>query len=166
MIQPLRHSTCGTASESTAVQEEMDGRVFSNFNDPGLEYRMKSVGSILSRNTFNDPYGTMCRPFPDCSPMTQSYLLMMKLAVIEDISIFAGTFLGVWIFAAEKDGAAVMTDLIVAFAAASYMIYCAMDTLARNFRSLVDMPLPETDQRLIIHALTETSTPSSAEAPA
>jgi divalent metal cation (Fe/Co/Zn/Cd) transporter len=96
----------------------------------------------------------MCRHFPDRSPLTRSYLLMMKLAVIEDVSIFAGMFLGAWILAAGRGDAAVMTDLIIAFAAASYMIYCAIDTLVLNFRSLVDMPLPETDQCLIIQALT------------
>jgi cation diffusion facilitator family transporter len=180
-------------------------------------FNMKSIGIILSQNTFNYPYGTgklenfsgflyaaivvpgalfiiysafdrfmhpslteidfgivqallaitlardvwflrraarICRRFPDFSPMTGSYRLMMKLAMVEDISIFAGMFLGYWILAAGHGAAAVMADLIVAVIAASYMMYCAIDTLVRNFRSLVDMPLPEAEQLLIINALT------------
>lgn len=95
----------------------------------------------------------ICRRFPDRSPMTQSYFVNMKITVIYSAAIFAGLLLGFWMLSSGRTGAAIAVDLIIAVIVALYMIYSAIGLLTRNFRSLIDMPLPEADQYKILNAL-------------
>jgi cation diffusion facilitator family transporter len=95
----------------------------------------------------------ICRRHPYRSPMTQSYLVNMKLSVISSLGILAGLLFGSWMFSIGRIGMATAVDLIIAVAIAVYMCYCAIDLLVRNFRSLIDMPLPERDQYRILNAL-------------
>lgn len=85
--------------------------------------------------------------------MTQSYLVNMKLSVISSLGILAGLLFGSWMFSTGRIVIATTVDLIIAVAVAVYMCYCAIDLLVRNFRSLIDMPLPERDQYRILNAL-------------
>lgn len=95
----------------------------------------------------------ICRRHPYRSPMTQSYLVNMKLSVISSLGILAGLLFGSWMFSTGRIVIATTVDLIIAVAVAVYMCYCAIDLLVRNFRSLIDMPLPERDQYRILNAL-------------
>ncbi len=95
----------------------------------------------------------ICRHFPDHSPMTQSYFVNMKISVIYSLAIFAGLVFGFWIFSSGRTSAAMTVDLTIAIIVALYMIYSAIGLLVRNFRSLIDMPLPEADQLKILNAL-------------
>jgi divalent metal cation (Fe/Co/Zn/Cd) transporter len=49
--------------------------------------------------------------------------------------------------------AAVAVDLIIGLSVVLYMFYCAIGVLVKNFRSLIDLPLPEADQHKILKAL-------------
>lgn len=96
----------------------------------------------------------ICRRHPDHSPMTESYLVNMKITVVYSVAILAGLIFCSWMFSTGRTGIAVTVDLMIAVLVVVYMCYCAIGLLIRNFRSLVDMPLPETDQYQILNALT------------
>jgi cation diffusion facilitator family transporter len=94
------------------------------------------------------------RRYPDHSPMTESYFVNMKVTVTYSAAILAGLLFGSWMTSTGRPGIAVTVDLIIAVLVVAYMCYCAAGLLVRNFRSLIDMPLPETDQYKILNALT------------
>lgn len=96
----------------------------------------------------------ICRRYPDHSPMTESYLVNMKVTVTYTIAILAGLLFGSLMYSTGRSGIAIAVDLIIAVLVVAYMCYCAVGLLIRNFRSLIDMPLPETDQYKILNALT------------
>ena len=96
----------------------------------------------------------ICRRFPDHSPMTQSYLVSNKITMIYDLAVLAGVIFCFWMFSTGRSWIGNVVDLIIALAVVGYMCYCAIGLLVRNFRSLIDMPLPETDQLKILYALT------------
>lgn len=95
----------------------------------------------------------ICKRHPAYSPMTHSYLINMKISLIYCVALLAGLAAGFWLFSTGRAGIAVSVDLLIAVAVATYMAYCAMALLVRNFRSLIDLPLPESDQLKILHAL-------------
>lgn len=89
------------------------------------------------------------------SPMTQSYLINMKVTVVNSVAILAGLLFGSWMAARGQIEVAIGVDLLIAIIVSVYMFYCAIGLLVRNFQSLIDMPLPERDQYQIIHALVD-----------
>lgn len=95
----------------------------------------------------------LCMRYPDHSPMTQSYRVSLKLAVIHDCAILAGLMLGAWLFSSGYPVVANIIDLFIGLVVAIYICYNAVFLLIRNFRSLIDLPLPEADQFKILHAL-------------
>lgn len=97
----------------------------------------------------------LCRRYSDHSPMTHSYFVDLKLTLILNLSVFAGLLLGFWLFTEGHVQAAVTVDLILGLSVVLYMFYCAMGVLVKNFRSLIDLPLPEADQHKILKALAE-----------
>jgi cation diffusion facilitator family transporter len=95
----------------------------------------------------------LCRRYSDHSPITHAYHVDLRLTLILNLSVFAGLLLGFWLFSAGHVQAAVAIDLIIALSVALYMFYCAIGVLVKNFRSLIDLPLPEVDQCRILKAL-------------
>jgi len=95
----------------------------------------------------------ICKRHQNCSPMTQSYLVITKYNLISGVAILAGLLLGTWMLATGRPYGANIVDLLIAVMIASYLGYCAAGLLIRNFRSLLDLPLPETDQLAILNAL-------------
>jgi divalent metal cation (Fe/Co/Zn/Cd) transporter len=85
--------------------------------------------------------------------MMQSYFVNLKLSLMRSLSILAGLLLGLWLLSSGNMEAAVVIDLVIAVSCALYMFYCAVQLLVRNFRSLIDLPLPEEDQYKILNAL-------------
>jgi len=97
----------------------------------------------------------LCRRYPDYSPMTHSYYVNFRLSLIKNISIIACLFLALGFASAGYLRAAVMVDLFIGVAVAWYIFYCAVGVLIKNFRSLIDLPLPEADQHKILKAMVE-----------
>lgn len=95
----------------------------------------------------------LCTKHPNHSPMMQSYFVNLKLSLMRSLSILAGLLLGLWLLSSGNTEAAVVIDLVIAVSCALYMLYCAVRLLVRNFRSLIDLPLPEEDQYKILNAL-------------
>jgi divalent metal cation (Fe/Co/Zn/Cd) transporter len=92
--------------------------------------------------------------YPDRSPMTHSYYVDFKLTLTLQLSILTALLCGLWLFSTGHLRAAVTVDLIIGVSVALYMLYSAMGVLTRNFKSLIDLPLPEEDQFKILNALT------------
>ncbi len=95
----------------------------------------------------------LCSRYPDHSPMTHSYQVNLRLTLINYLSVLAGLLCGLWLFSSGYVQAAVSLDLIIGVSAALYMFYCAIGVLISNFKSLIDLPLPEVDQYKILKAL-------------
>jgi len=95
----------------------------------------------------------ICRKYPDHSPMTHSYYVNLKLSLVLDISIVCALIVGIYLSSSEHTGAAIALDTIVAVSVALYIMYYAFQVLKRNFKSLIDLPLPEADQHKILKAL-------------
>lgn len=95
----------------------------------------------------------LCRKYPDHSPMTHSYHVNLKLSLVIDISVISALIVGLWLSSTGYTGAAIRVDTIVAVCVALYIIRCAYDVLKGNFKSLIDLPLPEADQHKILKAL-------------
>ena len=97
----------------------------------------------------------LCRRYSDHSPMMHSYYVDLKLTLILDLSVCAGLLSGLWLFSEGHVQAAVWVDLIIGISVVLYMFYCAIGVLIKNFKSLIDLPLPEADQHKILKALVE-----------
>jgi cation diffusion facilitator family transporter len=95
----------------------------------------------------------LCHRYSDHSPMMHSYYVDLKLTLILNLSVFAGLLSGLWLFSSGHVQAAVAVDLIIGLSVVLYMFYCAISVLVKNFRSLIDLPLPEADQHKILKAL-------------
>ena len=93
------------------------------------------------------------RKYPDHSPMTHSYYVNHRLSLILNTSIICALLVGFWFSSFGYTGAAISVDTIVAVCVALYIAYCAYDVLKRNFKSLIDLPLPEADQQKILKAI-------------
>ena len=94
------------------------------------------------------------KKYPDRSPMTHSYYVDFKLTLTLQLSILTALLCGLWLFSTGHLRAAVTVDLIIGVSIALYMLYSAIGVLTRNFKSLIDLPLPEGDQFKILNALT------------
>ena len=95
----------------------------------------------------------LCGRYPDPSPMTHSYYVNLKLTLIRNLSIIVGLLFGLWLLSSGHFRAALAVDLIIGVAVALYMFYSAIGVLVRNFKSLIDLPLPEADQYRILNAM-------------
>ena len=97
----------------------------------------------------------LCRRYAEHSPMTHSYHVNFRIALIGNISINAVMLIGSGLAGIGYLWAAIMVDLIMSLSVAFYMFYCAVGVLIKNFTSLIDLPLPEADQHKILKAMVE-----------
>jgi cation diffusion facilitator family transporter len=95
----------------------------------------------------------LCKRYPNHSPMTQSYFVNHRLTLIRNLSIILGLLFGLGMLSSGHFRVALLVDLIIGISVAIYMLKCAVHLLTRNFRSLIDLPLPEADQYKILKTL-------------
>ena len=88
------------------------------------------------------------------SPMTTAYVVNMKVTAISDAMMLLGLLIGCVVSLTKNSGISIYFDVAIASIIALYMLYSAVQVLLANFKSLVDMPLPESDQLMIMQALT------------
>lgn len=88
------------------------------------------------------------------SPMTIAYVVNMKVTTISDAMMLLGLLIGYVVSLTKNSGIAIYFDVGIALFIGLYMLYSAVQVLLANFKSLVDMPLPEQDQLIILQALT------------
>ena len=92
--------------------------------------------------------------YPQSSPMTMSYLVGMRVTTISSVMLFAGLLIGYSMSFTKHAAAVIYFDIAIASVIGLYMLYTGISILISNFKSLVDMPLPEPDQFKILQALT------------
>jgi len=89
------------------------------------------------------------------SPMVQSFAVSYQVSVIVTAVSVLSMLVALWLTRTGHGHLGVMIDLALAAALATYMLVNAVILVSANFRSLVDAPLPESDQLKILKVLTD-----------
>lgn len=92
--------------------------------------------------------------YPQASPMTQSCLINVRVTTVTDLMLLAGVLVGAGVSFTQHDGTAVYFDMTISMLQGLYLLYSGIRVLLANFKSLIDLPLPEEDQLKILQALT------------
>ena len=88
------------------------------------------------------------------SPMVQSFVVSYQVSVIVTTVSVLSMLLALWLTRTRHGHLGVMIDLALAAALATYMLVNAVILIKTNFRSLIDLPLAESDQLKILKVLT------------
>jgi cation diffusion facilitator family transporter len=88
------------------------------------------------------------------SPMTQSCLVNMRVTTVTDLLLLTGVLIGFGVSLTHYGGTAVYFDMAISILQGLYLLYAGIRVLLANFKSLIDLPLPEDDQFKILQALT------------
>ncbi len=89
------------------------------------------------------------------SPMVQSFAVSYKVSVIVTTFSVLSMLVALWLTRMHHVHLGVMIDLGLAAALATYMLVNAVVLITTNFRSLIDLPLAESDQLKILKVLTD-----------
>jgi ferrous-iron efflux pump FieF len=89
------------------------------------------------------------------SPMVQSFAVSYQVSVIVTTVSVLSMLVALWLTRTGHRHLGVMIDLALAAALATYMLVNAVNLVSANFRSLIDVPLPESDQLKILKVLTD-----------
>lgn len=87
------------------------------------------------------------------SPLLRSTLLDYRLCLANDVGVFAALAVAWGCVAAHAPSLGYRIDPLVALAIAIYMLWLGAHLVWHNFRSLIDLPLPESQQLKIMRAL-------------
>ena len=87
------------------------------------------------------------------SPITHSYMVSVRVALFNNVLLLAGVLIGLGVSLTTYGGMAVYVDMAIASLMGAYLLYSATQVLLANFKSLIDLPLPEADQMKIMQAL-------------
>ncbi len=88
------------------------------------------------------------------SPMTLSLLISNRVGVVQRSLLLTGVLIGFGFSFTQYISATVYFDIAISSIMGLYMLNAATRVLIRNFRSLIDLPLPEADQMKVLQALT------------
>lgn len=88
------------------------------------------------------------------SPMMHSYFVNFKITLVSDIAVSAGLLFALIMSLFDFHTLALSVDSALSAGIALYMLYNGINLTVRNFKSLIDLPLPEEDQLKILNALT------------
>jgi divalent metal cation (Fe/Co/Zn/Cd) transporter len=89
------------------------------------------------------------------SPLVDSYVTDYRLAVVLDFFLISAMAVGQLLSYLGATGPASYVDPLVSLGLSLYMLRVASGHLFRNYRILVDFPLPEKEQLAVIRALVE-----------
>lgn len=93
------------------------------------------------------------RRFPAPSPLLQSYYVDYKWSAISDVGVILAFLLASLLLRWGSTGLGLRVDPLLAILIAGLLLQNSIVLVIRNFRSLVDLPLPEADQLKILQAL-------------
>ena len=95
----------------------------------------------------------LARRTQDPSPLLQAYLLDYRVNVLSDCGVLVAFAAG-WLLVHNGLGTlGDRLDPLVALAIAAYMIWVGVILVRRNFRALMDLPLPEEEQLRVMKVL-------------
>jgi divalent metal cation (Fe/Co/Zn/Cd) transporter len=95
----------------------------------------------------------MAQRYAHPSPLTTSYLVNLRVSSVTDLTLLIGVFIGFGFSLTRHADLALDFDVAIASLQGFYLLYSAIQVLLANFKSLIDMPLPEADQLKILQAL-------------
>lgn len=98
---------------------------------------------------------SLMRRFPFPSPLLQSYYVDYKWAAISDVGIILAFILASLLLRWGYPGLGLRVDPLLAILIACFLLQNSIVLVVRNFRSLVDLPLPEADQLKILQVLAQ-----------
>ena len=88
------------------------------------------------------------------SPMLHSYHTTFKVCTLADIVMVVSMAIAFVLVKTEYKNIGYMIDPVLSCVIALYMLYCGINLLVTNFKSLISLPLPEEDQLKILKVLT------------
>jgi len=94
------------------------------------------------------------RSYAHSSPMTKSYLVDSRVSSVTDLLLLIGVLIGFGVSFTDQGDMAIYFDIVIASLQGLYLLHSAIHVLLDNFKSLIDLPLPEDDQMKIMQALT------------
>jgi divalent metal cation (Fe/Co/Zn/Cd) transporter len=89
------------------------------------------------------------------SPMVQSFAVSYQVSVIVTSVGVVSMLLALWLTRTQHGHLGAMIDLALAALLATYMLVNAVILVRANFRSLIDLPLAESDQLKILRVLAD-----------
>lgn len=89
------------------------------------------------------------------SPLLRSYLLDYRVGVLTDAGVLVAFALGWLLVSSGRPDLGNRVDPAIALAVAVYMLWVGVWLVRHNFRSLMDLPLPEREQLRVLKALAE-----------
>jgi len=89
------------------------------------------------------------------SPLLRSYLLDYRVGSLTDLGVLVAFALGWLLVSSGRPGLGDRVDPAIALAVAVYMLWVGVWLVRHNFRSLMDLPLPEAEQLRVLKALAE-----------
>lgn len=87
------------------------------------------------------------------SPFTSSYHVATRVSVVTDALLLTGVLIGFSASLTNQGELSVYFDIAIASLISLYLVHSAIKVLRDNFKSLIDLPLPEVDQIKIMQAL-------------
>lgn len=94
------------------------------------------------------------RRYAHSSPMTKAYLVDLRVASVTDLLLLTGVLAGFGVSFTDHGDIAIYFDRVIATLQGLYLLRSAIVVLLNNFKSLIDLPLPEDDQLKIMQTLT------------
>lgn len=87
------------------------------------------------------------------SPLLRAYLLDYRVGVLSDVGVLSAFAVG-WVFVNQGIVAVGnRVDPVIGLAISLYMVWVGVSLVRRNFRALMDLPLPEDEQLRIMKVL-------------
>ena len=87
------------------------------------------------------------------SPLLRSYLLDYRVGVLSDVGVISAFVVGWALVGSGWPGLGDRVDPLVGLAISLYMVWVGVWLVRRNFRSLMDLPLPEDEQIRVMKVL-------------
>lgn len=97
----------------------------------------------------------LIRQNPNPSPLLKAYHVNFKVSLTSDSFLFLAFLLGYLLSIAQLDFLSIRVDPILSAILSLYMIKVGLPLIIENFRSLVDLPLPEKDMLKILKVAAE-----------
>ena len=95
----------------------------------------------------------LARAAPEMPPLLQAYLLDWRANLLSNCAVLVAFVAGLALVAGGHAVAGDRVDPLLAFGLSLYMIWIGIVLVRRNFRALMDLPLPEQDQLRVTKVL-------------
>jgi cation diffusion facilitator family transporter len=89
------------------------------------------------------------------SPIAETFVLDQRVAIKFDASVITAIFLGYFCVEAGFNQVALYLDPVFSILISLYMFKTALQMLLKNFKVLIDLPMPEEEQLLLIRTLAQ-----------